>query len=188
MMDRVIRSIALAFAGAWLWKAAHAKPRARTQSTSPLWQSRWRDLARSWNEQNGLPENSCASGVATDPVEGGAEMLRLDCNACGTEYSPEEAIVNTYENSKYNHVDTKCPVCGIRFILFFDDPMFLTLGYPWNHQQKVPPHIKDIKRQLDGKPSKLLPPGPSPDELMDKAIAGKFHDWLETISPDDFVG
>lgn len=189
MMAKVTTSIALAFAGALLWRAAIVRRRVRRLSTSPLSPSRWRSLAHDWQLSNGNPETSCASGVATDPAEGGAEMLLLDCNSCGAEYTPEEAIVNTYEKPHYNHIDTKCPECGIRFILFFDDPKFLTLGYPWQHHEgKVPPHIKDIKRQLEGKPSKMLPAGQSPDELMDEALAGQFHQWLETINPADFVG
>lgn len=112
--------------------------------------------------------------------------LELQCGNCGATFlaDRDDTAVHVYHDDTYNHVRTKCELCNMPFVLFFDDKRFLQLGYEIEFHEDVDDDITNIRAQLDGDVVPEL--RDDPEAIMDAIVEQQFHDWLEHTNPSDF--
>lgn len=114
-------------------------------------------------------------------------MLSINCNGCGEEFemSMKYTIIFTFEEPQYNHYQTRCGHCGVKTVLFFNDPIMLTFGYPMVKLEEASYTIRHIWAQLND-PDNLPEEPATPDQLLDEWEIERFHQELESINyPED---
>lgn len=129
-------------------------------------------------------------------------LENFNCSTCGAEItvSPSNSIFIRYPDQQfYSHIMVKCECeCHHRLFVKVDEQadMIEYVGMAVIEIDEVPDYIKeswlhiylDEPEYIDecfnvGKTQEL----PTTDEILDEVIVHDFHEWLEKVSPDEFV-